>query len=98
MSLKGGGDYSLWADMHQGDALSMRLNGGVKPSTILLTVEDGSYDLRDDCFTAPFPHPSCEFVYYLLSSCKLLLVFVPSCMMLMVLMMMILIHIMVQVL
>ncbi|KAL7541023.1 hypothetical protein ACHAXR_010569 [Thalassiosira sp. AJA248-18] len=36
-SLKGGADCSYWADMYQGDALSMGLNGGVKPSTMPLT-------------------------------------------------------------
>lgn len=46
--------------IYQSDALSMGLNNGVKPSTMPLTVSDGSYDLRDHFFTPPYPHPSCE--------------------------------------
>ena len=37
-SLKGGGDCTSWAGIYQSDALSMGLNGGVKPSTMPLTV------------------------------------------------------------
>mmetsp|Transcript_20971 Transcript_20971/g.45468 ORF Transcript_20971/g.45468 Transcript_20971/m.45468 type:complete len:1024 (-) Transcript_20971:39-3110(-) len=57
-SLKGGGDCSQWAGIYQSDALSLGLNGGVKPSTMPLTVSDGSLDLRDHFFTPPYPHPS----------------------------------------
>jgi len=57
-SLKGGGNCVDWAEVYQGDALSMGLNGGVRPSTMPLTVEDSSLDLRDRFFTPPYPHPS----------------------------------------
>ena len=59
-SLKGGGDCSAWASIYQADALSMGLNGGVRPSTMPLTIGDGSLDVRDFFFTPPYPHPSCE--------------------------------------
>lgn len=54
-------DYIDSAEIYQSDALSMGLNNGVKPSTMPLTVSDGSYDLRDHFFTPPYPHPSCKF-------------------------------------
>lgn len=57
-SLKGGGSCSAWAGIYQSDALSMGLNGGVKPTTQPLTVSDQQYDLRDFFFTSPYPHPS----------------------------------------
>ena len=60
-SLKGGGDCYLWAGIYQNDALSMGLNGGVKPSTMPLTLSDDNLDLRDRFFTPPYPHPSCKF-------------------------------------
>jgi hypothetical protein len=55
---------TLPAEIYQSDALSMGLNNGVKPSTMPLTVSDGSYDLRDHFFTPPYPHPSCKFIFY----------------------------------
>lgn len=59
-SLKGGGSCEQWASIYQSDALSMGLNGGVRPSTMPLTVSDGSLDVRDYFFTPPYPHPSCK--------------------------------------
>lgn len=71
-TLKGGGSCSQWAGIYQSDALSMGLNGGVKPSTMPLTVSDESLDLRDRFFTPPYPHPSCEFLvlYIVLFYCS----------------------------
>ncbi|EJK47143.1 hypothetical protein THAOC_34166 [Thalassiosira oceanica] len=54
----GGGSCELWAGVYQSDALSMGLNGGVKPSSQPLTITDVNYDVRDFFFTPPYPHPS----------------------------------------
>lgn len=61
-SLKGGGNCNQWAGIYQSDALSMGLNGGVKPSSMPLTLSDDALDIRDYYFTPPYPHPSCTYL------------------------------------
>ena len=58
-SLKGGGDCGMWASMYQDDAMILGLNGGIRPGTMPLAVEDRSLELRDRFFTPPCPYPSC---------------------------------------
>ncbi|CAB9511004.1 expressed unknown protein [Seminavis robusta] len=57
-SLKGGTNCERWAGIWQLDAITLFPDSGIVPREVPLTVLDQDSALRDDFFTAPFPHPS----------------------------------------
>jgi len=57
-SIKGGGTCGQWSSVYQNDAEQLFPDSDTVPNEMPWSVDDSSYQLRDEFFTSPFGHPA----------------------------------------